>query len=646
MELVLKSLQLTNFKGVKDLKIDFTENTVISGDNATGKTTIFDAYSWLLWDKDSQNRKDFDIKPYAENGEVRHGIESTVTGVLSVDGEDLELSKTYKEIWTKKRGQIEEVFTGNTTEYYINSVPVKKSQYNMSIETIITEDEFNLLSNPMYFNNILDKKERRKVLLEMITDVSKEEVIAVYKDLKALNLDTYKLEELRAMAKLSAKKTNEEIESLPIRIDELEKSKNDYDFTELEKEKEETEKAIEDLDRVISKSSQSANVVTEKNNLIQNKIDEMRKIKAKTDDLNEANRRQAEREYNEKISKFEDKKEDLKRTLRRKEDSLYDLKKDIAYNEKNLDDTKTMLSTLRDKWVVENEKQFDGSLICPTCKREFEEDKKGEILADFNRHKSNNLMKIEEQAEVTKEVISGTETKLEELKKEKEKIESEIVEIELEYKSLGKFKEEKPIVAEELYPQKYFTLEKEIEAIMEELKAISNNDNSSLIEEKRQLQSKLNDVIRKLGLKENNKFIDEKIQSYIKQEKELAKVYEDQQHRIFLCDEYVRIYTSLVQDKINDLFETVDFRLFEKQVNGELKETCESTVNGVPYSSVNNAGRINAGLDVINTLSKHFDKKIPIFVDNAESVNNLVEVQGQTVKLYVSKDKKLKIKGE
>ena len=88
----------------------------------------------------------------------------------------------------------------------------------------------------------------------------------------------------------------------------------------------------------------------------------------------------------------------------------------------------------------------------------------------------------------------------------------------------------------------------------------------------------------------------------------------------------------------------VDFRLFETQVNGELKETCEVTVNGVPYSDVNNAGKINAGLDVINSLSKFMQKRVPIFVDNAESVNKLIDVNSQIIKLYVSEEKELKIK--
>lgn len=642
-EMILKTLQLQNFKGIENLSIDFKNETIIEGKNGSGKTTIFDAYSWLLWDKDSNSRKDFDIKPFAENGETKHGLESIVTGHFELDGQPLKLSKTYKEIWSKKRGNVDAVFSGNTTDYFINDVPVKKSEYNQRIETFINEKEFNLLCNPLYFSEILDKKERRAVLLSLINDVKKEDVIAIYKDLKELDLENYTIEEIKTMAKASAKKTNQEIESLPIRIDELEKSKNIFDFTELENEKAELEKQIANIDKVIAKSSESTNVIAEKNREIQNKLEEMRKIKADTDDKNEDIQRQADKEYNQKSSDFEDKKDDLKRTLRKEEDKLFDLKDKIKSNEKSIENKKKLLLQLRKDWTLENSKQFDGSLICPTCKREFEESKKNEIIADFNKQKSEVLTRIEKQANEIKEVIEKAEKDLIELQNKKEEVNNTILEIELEYKNLGEFEEQRPIITKEDYPQEYYTLQKEIEIIKQELQAISSNDNSAILEQKQHLQNSLNEIISKLALKDNNKFIDEKINNYLAQEKELAKIFEEQQRKIFLADEYTRIYTSLVQDKINDLFKTVNFKLFETQVNGEIKETCEVTVNGVPYPSVNNAGKTNAGLDVINSLSKHFEKRVPIFVDNAESITDILEVKSQIVKMYVVKNQNLKI---
>lgn len=419
-EMILKTLVLQNFKGIENLTIDFKNDTQILGANGSGKTSILDAYSWLLCDKDSNSRKDFDIKPFAENGETKHGLESIVTGHFELDGQPLKLSKTYKEIWTKKRGNVDAVFSGNTTDYFINDVPVKKSEYNQRIETFISEKEFNLLCNPLYFSEILDKKERRAVLLSLVNDVKKEDVIAVYKDLKELDLENYTIEEIKAMAKASAKKTNQEIESLPIRIDELEKSKNDFDFTELENEKAELEKAIADIDKAIAKSADSTSVITEKNSIIQNKFDEMRKIKLKIDEINQDKQLQATIQYNQKYSDFFANKDKLKQTITSKKTLLEELKENIKITTSNILVLKEKLQEFRQNWTAENAKQFDGSLICPTCQREFEEDKKDEILADFNKHKAETLTKIQNQANETKETIKNTEEYLQKIKSDAE----------------------------------------------------------------------------------------------------------------------------------------------------------------------------------------------------------------------------------
>lgn len=642
-EMILKILILQNFKGIENLTIDFKNDTQILGANGSGKTSIFDAYSWLLWDKDSNSRKDFDIKPFTENGETKHGLESIVTGHFELDGQPLKLSKTYKEIWTKKRGNIDAVFSGNTTDYFINDVPVKKSEYNQRIETFINEKEFNLLCNPLYFSEILDKKERRAVLLSLIKDVDNSEIFSINKDLKELELNNYTIEEIKAMAKASAKKTNEELNSLPIRIDELEKSKNTFDFTELEKEKTELEKQIANIDKVIAKSSESTNVIVQKNNIIQNKLDEMQKIKLKIDEINEDRRLQATREYNQKYSDFLADKDNLKCTISSKEKSLTIIENSIEITQRNINNITNLLKEFREKWTTENKKQFDGNLICPTCKKEFDEDKKDEILSDFNKHKAETLTKIQNQANELKKDLSDEEQDLLTLNADRKVILEEIEKLQNDFDNFGEFTEEKPETEKEDYPIEYYTLQKEIEIIKQDLQAISNNDNTVILEQKQQLQSNLNVVVSKLALKDNNKMIDEKINNYLVQEKELAKIFEEQQRKIFLADEYTRIYTSLVQDKINDLFKTVNFRLFETQVNGEIKETCEVTVNGVPYPSVNNAGKINAGLDVINSLSEHFEKRVPIFVDNAESITDILEVKSQIVKLYVVKNLNLQI---
>lgn len=235
MQIILKELHLQNFKGIKDLKINFLGGVnKIQGRNGTGKTTLFDAYMWLLWGTDSLDRTDFGIKTYVKGGDTLHGVDHTVTGVIEVYGQEIKLSKTYKEVWTKKRGSTEAERTGNTTDYYINDVPLKMKDYTDRISSLISKDDFKLLSNPLHFSSNLSWKDRRDVLFQSFGSVTDDEIIQANPDLKYLNLDNYSIDEIAAMNKATRSRLNDERKELPIRIDELSKSKKDYDYEALE----------------------------------------------------------------------------------------------------------------------------------------------------------------------------------------------------------------------------------------------------------------------------------------------------------------------------------------------------------------------------------------------------------------------------
>lgn len=645
MKLKLKKLHLINFKGIKDLEINFEDKTSIYGANATGKTTIFDAYSWLLWNKDSLNRKKFGIKPYDENNEIVHGVDSMVEGLLEVDGKVLKLTKVYSEEWGSVRGKKEKEFKGNTTDHYINDVPVKQKEYNEKIESFIGEKEFNLLSNPLYFNAIIDKKERRQILLSLIKDVDKSQIIALNKNLEKLDLENYKIEEIRAMAKSTSSKINKEIESLPARIDELEKSKNTYNFESIERNKNNLEKELEDIEKALSKGNESTEIITKKNAKIQEYLDRQRDLKRETDDLNDKKRREIEKAYNDKKEAFENKKKTIRNEIIEVEKKRDYLSENLIKLEKDLKGYEELVSKYRQDWIDTNSKIFDGSLNCPTCGRPYEEHKQKEIKETFNLNKSKELEKIQELATTAKEEIEDRKKLIESTKNNVKTLTDKVINLEEEFKNLGEFKEEKPTFIEELVPKEYTKLQEEIDKIKEELKKLDSEDNTELIQEQKRIKNDLESINKTLGLKGQNEALDERIEAYKKEEKKLAKAFEEKVEILDLCDEYTRTFTELVSTKINILFDLVNFKLFEKQVNGALVETCEVMVKGVPYSDLNNAAKINAGIDVINTLNKYLGKSVPIFVDNAESINKIMDTKSQLVKLVVSEDKELNIKG-
>ena len=599
MQIKIKTLKLENFKGIKNLTIDFKDTTNIYGDNAVGKTTIFDAYSWLLWDKDSLNRKDFAIKPYDKSGDEVHNLESIVEGDFSFDGTDLNLKKIYKEVWTKKRGSTQAEFTGHTTDYYINAVPVKKKEYNERIESVLSEDNFNLLSNPLYFNQFLVKTERREILLSLIEDVKPEDIIAKNKGLEDLDLETYTVDELKKIAKDAARKINKNIESIPARIDELDKSKiHDIDFDALEFRKRSTLPAIKEIDEKLADASKMAEGMTE----ITEQITALQKEKS---DLSE--------NYQNKC--FEVNLLNKNILLEKEHDKLT-----LEEAKKNIEKLKDLVEKAREEWQEVHKEQYQGDFKCPTCGQDLLPDQIEKTMANFNRKKSEKLASIEEKAKDLKIKIEECEKLI------------AIYEVK-EYK-------EEDLPTE---PIRLKEIDKELDEAKTKLSDFSLDDKKDLLEKKDSLNADLEEINKKLSLQGQNEKIDERIKELEGQEKELAKAYEGQQRIIYLCEEYTKAYVDLVSDKINDSFDLVKFKLFENQINGGITETCEATFKGVPYSDLNNAAKINAGLDVINSLSDKLDLKVPIFIDNAESVNELIKTDTQLVRLVVSKDKEIKI---
>lgn len=600
MRIFLKSLKLENFKGIKDLSVDFNNDiTNIYADNGLGKTTIFDAYTWLLWDKDSLNRKDFSIKPYDKNGEEIHNLESSVEGVLLFDDTELTLKKIYKEIWTKKRGSTQSEFTGHTTDYYINSVPIKKKEYNDRLATVIDEDNFNLLSNPLYFNQILDKNKRREVILGLIEEVKPEDIIEKNKDLKDLDLETYTVDELKKIAKDSARKINKDIESIPARIDELDKSKiHDIDFDALEFRKRSTLPAIKEIDEKLADASKMAEGMTE----ITEKITALQKEKS---ELTE--------KYQEELLKVKNKNNELKIQKEKDNERGLRTREDIPRIENEIE-------TFRDEWQEVHKEQYKGDFKCPTCGQDLLPDQIEKTMANFNKKKSEKLAEIEKYAGQLKLDLQHANEVISELSNKK-----------YEYQDLP------------IEPIRLKEIDKELDEAKAKLSDFSLDNKKNLLEKKDSLNADLEEINKKLSLQGQNEKIDERIKELEGQEKELAKAYEEKQRIIYLCEEYTKAYVDLVSDKINDSFDLVKFKLFENQINGGITETCEATFKGVPYSDLNSAGKINAGLDVIKTISSKLDLKVPIFIDNAESINKLTKTDAQLVRLVVSTDEVIRI---
>lgn len=643
MELKILELNLRNFKGIKDLKLTpGGSNLNVYGENATGKTTIMDAFLWLLFDKDSQNSSNFNIKTLDKNGNVIHGLEHEVSAILVVDENNIELQKIYKEKWTKKRGQPNDELTGHTTDYFINGVPKKMSEYKDYLSQIINEDTFKIITNPLYFNRSLDWKKRRAIAMEICGEVDYQEVIDQDEKLEKLKslLNDKSIDDLKSEMAFKRKKLNEELKSIPYRIDELSRERvDDVDVDALNKEKKELQKQI----KVTSNST---------------KVDydlEINRINSKIETLENESKKIAQ----DAVKKLRESSDELSEEISNIKKSYYsaksDLDKEISHkNSKEADVLKLTknIENLRDDFKEIASNEFDeSSTICPTCKQNLPDDDIKKLIEVFNIEKQTSLNDINEKGKtdkstliITKEEIVKSENAIAELSAQVEMLAKIIEDKQNEYLSI-----ENQIKNTDVNLMKeYAFVQSEINALIVQKDGIDrliakDDDNTNQLKE---LELQINDIdkqLAKIDLAAENK---KRIKELMDREQELSRMILETEGIEFLCDEFVITKSNLLEDKLNSKFELVKFKLFDVQVNGGINETFVTTVDGVPFEDLNNAMKINAGLDIINTLADYYNFKAPIFIDNRESVNQIIEVKSQVINLIVSKDKKLRVEVE
>ncbi len=643
------SLTLTNFKGIREFTLDAQgENVTVKGDNATGKTSLFDAFLWLLFNKDSSNRSDFAIKTLGHDGNVIHGLDHEVGATLRLNGKEVVLRKVYREKWTKKRGSATKEFTGHTTDYFIDGVPAKKGEYDKLIADIASEDIFKLLTSPSYFNEQLHWQERRNILLEVCGDISDEDVIAADKKLSKLSeiLSNRSLDDHRKVIQARRSEINKELEKIPVRIDETQRSLPDVSAVDTEK----LLNKIKDRKRFISSLNQEI-LRIESGGEIAEKTKALREIEADILDIKNEHRQKNEGEAMGKraaLSRLKDQIATLQHEVKFKE-------REIKNNETAINDMETKIQRLREEWHQIDAQQFGFKQndTCPTCGQELPEEQLAEArekaLARFNREKAKKLEDITvngKTASKTMEVlrqqnsdmeaqIKGTMLYVDELKEKERKIQAQIDALNQQVTDISENQE---------YVRKLKEKER-LEAAIANLKDGSRQEINEIRNEIAGLEEENQSAEKSIAAVEQYRRGQERINELQQQERDLAAEYERLEQELFLTEEFIRRKVSLLEEKINSKFRLARFKLFNVLVNGAVEETCETLYNGVPYSSgLNDGHRGIVGLDIIDTFADYYGFHPPIFYDNAESVTQLPEMKSQMICLYVSEpDKELRV---
>lgn len=625
----LTKLELLNFKGLKSFAINLNGDVVIRGDNATGKTTVFDSVCWLLFGKDSLDRADFEIKTL-NGGEPIHKVNHEVTGTFTLDeGGTVELKRVYREKYSSPRGG-DVTLTGHTTDYFVDGVPKKEKEYKEIVSSLIDESIFKLITNPLYFNETYSWQNRRKLLLEMCGDIDDISVINSRDDLRRLAelLEGRTVDDQRKV--VAAKKTaiNKELDMIPVRIDEAMRNK-----PEIASDKAKLIRDIETLSAGIGEVEKQKAIIqngfssTEKESKIR---DINRQLEAQSSKVLSDYHKQKQRlrnEYEASLTKLKMVEVDRDRCADRRDE----LSKEIERESKRI-------ATLQSEFDTFNAQQFNKE-FCPTCGQALPADKQAVLEAEFNTNKSK---KLEEWKGLIESAVKLKENYEEQQEIMRSKIDSLTTEVSQYSDAYNvKFKEY----------EAYSEPNVEDDSVYTDLKAQLflleiDDEPGSEAEELAKLDEELSSMkSKKAGLEiELNKFkliddINHRILELENQQQKLVAEKNALDEASFLMDEFIKAKVNMLEENINSRFKLARFKMFNVMLNGNVEECCETTYKGVPYRSMNNAARINVGLDIINALTSYYKVNAPVFIDNAEAVTEFVPVNSQTIKLIVDESK-------
>lgn len=644
-DIILKHLEIVNFKGVKKKNIEFSDSiTSIYGDNATGKTTIFDAFLWLLFGKDSNGAAAFNLKPQDSEGNPIPKMENEVTATFMVSGRKVVFRRTHKEKWVTRRGESEPVFQGHTTEYMVDEVPLSQKDYLDKVNAIVSEDVFRLITSPSHFNS-LPWDTRRKILFEIVPDVDISEVAKSKKEFQELMdyLAGKDLEEFKKEIKQKIKKAKEAMKDIPARIDELNRNKPEaVDEKAINKEVAAKEKQIEVIESEIADATKASEASQKKRQeLINKKYAIQREVKAFEADV-EDKRFEAVNEH--------------KRRARQLSADISNAKQQVTNTEQVIATKESRLSTLKkerlellQEWEKENATKFEfdeNTTVCKACGQDLPNasDMEENARANFAKQKKSALDRITAAGQEKNTAIEALEKEIKELQDtlKGHKEAAETLQATLDKHNANQ-PEAKGLSEDQAGEIK--RMQDDIDALDKKLEADDHKpDTEAQYARRKELRNEIDALKSKLSVNAEIERTDKRIDELDKEEKSLAQQIANLEQKEFTIQELIKARIDAIEDKINAKFEYVQFRMFDQQINEGVKETCVTLINGVPFPDANNAGRINAGIDIINVLCDHYSITAPIFIDNRESVVDLLPTSSQVINLYVSeKDKELRV---
>ena len=653
LDIRLDGLSEKHFKGITSFSFKINgKDASIYGDNGTGKTTQFDAFLWLLFGKDSTDRSAFKIKPQDAEGNDIHNLQTEAEATLLIDGKPLKLKKMQEEKWTKKQGTGVTQLTGNTVNYWWDEEPVSETDYKKRMGELLNENVFRMITNPMYFNTKVEWKERRKIILQICGDKTDEEVIASDAKLAKLteilsgkSIDSYK--NILADKKKALEKERADI---PPRIDELMLSipKEQTDYTAVEAELQGYKDIMTGIELDMTNATNTASGYRAKQQKLYGLMGKLESAKSRIDSEAGAGRKvlvdemvklQGER------YQIEAQKNSTANQITFYENSI---KLNAVKRQQLLEEWKSLTQEMKNVMTAEFMEPSEDNFVCYACGHELDEGHKETRLAEmrikFDENQKKSISDVEVALEKNKAAGQALKQNTETLQKSIETYKDAIVKVQARLNETDARIAE--IDAELAQPTatpdytadvEYTSLQSQIDALQAELDKPVQDVTANLLQNKREIQEKIDAYNKTLNSKETAEKNLKRIEELKAEEKRLAAKISELEGHGYLIDQFIVAKVNLTEANINSHFKCVRWKMFNLQVNGGIDECCDAMVNTngcyVPFTDANHAGKTNGGIDCINALCEYYGVTAPIFVDFDESVSERIETNSQVISL-------------
>ena len=640
-EIRLLNLSCKNFMGFLDFNHAFDgKSTDVLGANGTGKTTLKSLFNWILFGKNAEGDSDsnFSIRPLKKDGTMLRQVDIVGELVFDVDGQKVELKRVQTENWAKKRGSIESEFLGNNTEYYIDSVPKKKSEYDRFINDLVDSEVFKLITDVEYFGSLHWKKQRD--IINRLLAIDENSILNLSKDFLPLVNYNKPVDEIVLQVKAEQSRINKDLELLPAKIDErasdIDNKDRDENLTYIDKLKGDILLLNSKLEN-LNKGKYKA----ESNEILQEEEKNLAELNKQLIELNNSEIRAKVNFENENFQHLSILKNDkftistnisnLQNTIKRLEIENSAYSEDIDRKSKSLEGLYAEHKKIKERAFIQG--------TCPLGKICTYEDVNADAFAKFNEKKAQDLEQIVIDGKNLKATIESIKNKVLE---NQTKINDCNKEIDIENKHLVEYDEQIELISNKAYEPQFTDQIKDIQNKIDNTKKYIENLKKNKFDSS-EFDDKISNVKQQIEETNDELFNAKKvedafviIEDYQKQIKDLQVAFEKLEQIKMLCEKFYVLRNKLIDKKNSEYFKVVRFKMFEEQINGGINETCVATVNGVPFKDLNHAMKINAGLDIINSLQQIYDVKAPIWIDNAEAITEFGEINSQCIKLYVA----------